>query len=1377
MADFTRVPERFFFTGISCFPADALPAGKYPYVKNVRVYADGEMRPRDGLNIRQTVAGDVHTLARLNDPTTFNGGVPTARIVGADDRLYRGIISNAGPPQIDSGYSGDPLTTLSAQPPQSPRPWEYIADSDRYRKFTTDGAVYEVGIAQPSAPMTEPGVAIQPLRKSSNDIQTSTAWVPAGTAASGTSLGDRVNTTISQILYDVGVTGYCSIVPANPINITVGTLLTVGNPAGSFDNEIVTEITIPIANTTVAAIIYDVGNTGLCTIEPAGSLGVGQLDAPSIDAYRRRAFKQQGIAYAVPRGQGGYLPVLESDQPTKRIRQVDFPVNCLIQLGAELVRILSVAVGPDGKQSFRCRTATTIVATDTIVGLPAFRMFLPSTRVAGEGILRTFVANTLTYSAPVVAGTTAQMTAGIQSVYAINLSQFSNGEAVLPDDELHLAVNISRLAEIKTIRVYIDVDAVTNDFLQNYYFHEWRESDISASVQAINAQNVAPLSDSRKTVVTNQQLDQIEQRAQANALIFGEPIEEARRRARASIIGDISGAGRTRRQPVATSAVSTQMALGNNQWIDLRVKIGQLQHVGTDPTRTLANAKAFEILLSCEAPQPDTTPSPIDVQYSDLQIYGGGGPDVGEVGDPYVYTYRYRSSQTGAVSNPAPQSRGGVIPRRQNVELTPTASTDPQVDKIDWFRLGGALPVYTYVGTGPNTAAVFTDDRMDSAIDGGEGLSYDNFQPWPLQDLPRTGTCNVAGTAIEWVSGDTFDTRWAAGSVILVNGRATTLYASPSSTTILHVVDSVGSGAAVEFTLPGPTIMSQPLRSVWGMYQGLYFACGDQINPGTLYYSNGNNIEAATDSNSVIATTPSEPLMAGGVYNTFPFVASSDDLYGILVNFNDAITPVRAIRTPCGRGFWTPWAWTIAPEGIYFLAADGIALTLGGSPADLITSPDLRNIFPKDGLPGTTTNGIPAPDMTDRTHLRLSYIAGWLYFDYVDANGDGWTLIYDTQGKRFFLDSSDYADLRVRLEEPGAGVYNQIIGAANGEVLQYDENAQDDVNVGIPYAIFTRWTDGGDPRVIKQFGDIGLNANPGGSLAGITVQPIVQDGTLLPPPTVIGAGAIARQNFIIGLPGGQQLANNLGIQITGTLTGADPARPQFFWWEPTYVPKAEEIATRATDADDLGYQGAKFIQGILIRANTYGVNKPVEVQRATVSGWQTMLTLTINHNGESTIAYPLAAAGWDPFIGELVRLRPTGNAPWQYLGARWIWEPAPETATQWETQFTSAEWPGYGTVRDMVFAYEATQPFILLFTYDDKTQTYIIPASNGQYRRYYFPFCPNKAKAVKFQWKTSEPGRIYKRDCSVRTQGWGNPSGYAVQGLFGGPSRESGAQI
>jgi hypothetical protein len=67
------------------------------------------------------------------------------------------------------------------------------------------------------------------------------------------------------------------------------------------------------------------------------------------------------------------------------------------------------------------------------------------------------------------------------------------------------------------------------------------------------------------------------------------------------------------------------------------------------------------------------------------------------------YRYTYRSSATGATSNPSPESPENALSALAN-NMTAIPSLDPQVDKIDWWRLDIGLENFTYVGTSPNGA-------------------------------------------------------------------------------------------------------------------------------------------------------------------------------------------------------------------------------------------------------------------------------------------------------------------------------------------------------------------------------------------------------------------------------------------------------------------------------------------------------------------------------------------------------------------------------------------------------------------------------------------------------------------------------------------------
>lgn len=821
----------------------------------------------------------------------------------------------------------------------------------------------------------------------------------------------------------------------------------------------------------------------------------------------------------------------------------------------------------------------------------------------------------------------------------------------------------------------------------------------------------------------------------------------------------------------ALLATSRQLAIGNDQWIDLRCKVSDLIRVGTDPTRTLAHVNAVEILITLEG-----TTDPVTVSYGAAWLAGGRGPDVGDTGLPYVYCYRYRSSTTGAVSNPSSASRGGVVPRRQRVTLTGVQSTDPQVDLVDWFGFGGALTAWTYLGTSPNDPTPSFDvDVADTNVEGGERLRFDRFQPWPTSDLPRQGQCRVAGTAVQWISGDAFNPAWAPGTSITVNGVTTEIYAIASAT-LLHVVANCGAADHAAFSIPEPTLLGQPLPALWGgMIANIVylFACGDPTDPGAVHWTHANDPDTTSDANWLAVTSASEPLQHGCVYNGQSFVGSTADLY-LLVPTPGQPSPFRAQRTPCGRGFWSRWALCVGPAGIYFLSDDGIYLTNGGAPAVSITDPDLRELFPHDGIAGRTVNGIVPPDLSATTRLRLSYVDHFVYFDYAATDGASRTLVYDTLGQRWFYD--EYASgVWARLEEVGAGVHQHLIGALNGHAYRVETTAITDDGTPIAWDVWTPWPDGDRPRLVKEIGDLMIDVDPAASAQGITVTPVIDDATQILPAQTVGAGDSGRQQFALDLDNGEGVdARNVGLRIASSLGHGDTARPRLYLWQASWTPKAEDIARRPTPWDDLGYAGAKFVQGIVIRANTYGAAKQVIVD---ADGAQ-QLTLTITHDGDREIAYPREAAGWTPFVAHLVRLRGGDDVTWQVQGARWVFEPAPELATEWHTQATTHDCAGFFTVRDLTIAYEATAAVALEVTYTDgPTHTYTLAATARAYARVYVPARAGKGTAVRYRWTSDEPFRLFQRDCTVRVQAWGAPDGYRVAQPFGGPSRVTGAAI
>src|SRR4030095_14642640 len=272
----------------------------------------------------------------------------------------------------------------------------------------------------------------------------------------------------------------------------------------------------------------------------------------------------------------------------------------------------------------------------------------------------------------------------------------------LPDDEFHISLSVDKLFAVKELRIYFDVDAEVNDYTRNVYYFAFSENDLNAAVQQFNATDTSTLIETTSNTAV--------------------PRTQVRRRV-----------------PYPPG----QLTLGNAQWMELRWRAKDMIHVGTDPTRTLAHVKGMEIVLQVlthdegvpEELRLTHAIGPITVTYDSFWLSGSFGPDVGRIGDPYVYGYRYRSAVTGARTRLGPPTRAGVTPRRQQVRLQATPSPHPEVDKIDWYRRGGTLgPEWAYVGSAANATTLFLDDYPDNGLVN-EPPAEDDFQPWPTQDL------------------------------------------------------------------------------------------------------------------------------------------------------------------------------------------------------------------------------------------------------------------------------------------------------------------------------------------------------------------------------------------------------------------------------------------------------------------------------------------------------------------------------------------------------------------------------------------------------------------------------------------------------------------
>jgi hypothetical protein len=782
------------------------------------------------------------------------------------------------------------------------------------------------------------------------------------------------------ILYDSGTTGWAVVQPAAfSSGISPRGLVIVNSGGGTAETVEIIEVNPAVTSTTIGSISYDSGLTGACVIQMAAP-------ASSITGLVR---------------------------------------NGLIKLGAggtlEFVRVISVTSGPGNTLSFRCSTVNNHVAGDALTGVASFRAFFANNHLSGE-----------TLAINVVQSTVAAGLGTIDKTIAIDLSTIGT-QPSNNDDLLHISISLDVPANLVEGRVYLDMDSATNDFTRNADYVAFRQSDLQAAVS-----NTITTITSLQQAIQNQQIDK---GASQPPFSPGVPLPFPRRPFSGPSFGaPFSYLSPNLGLPVTKPALgspSTQTATGGSQWSELLIPLGQLQRIGTDSSRTLANVAKVRV-------QINVTASTV-VQFGAILIRGGFGPDVGQVGSPIFYRHRGRSSVTGSKSNPSPASRYGLAPRRDQITVTMAQHPDTQYDKLDVFRFGGALTAqlssgvtfWAYVGTTANSASpTFADTFLDSDIADAPALDFDNFQPFPDIDITRSGTCNVTGTTVTWVSGDSFNLNWAQGSEIIIKNQLYHLYAQPTSTTRLEIAESGGTQAAVSFFLPQPTLLNQKLPVMWGPWNGMFFACGSPNQPGYLFGTKRNNPDSAPDKYQWEVSSPSEPCVGGFMWGPLAFVSTSERTFQILPSA-DPNRVVELQEVPGAGGLWSRWG--VAPGLVpYKIERDGIYAMPGGSHQS-ITAPHLNLLFPHDGQPGqTVTLGsitFSPPDFTNTANLRLSYENSHLIFNYIDTTGTRRKMIYSEIFGVWTIDTLPFAGVYDYVEE-GLALNSVLIGGADGNLYQ-----------------------------------------------------------------------------------------------------------------------------------------------------------------------------------------------------------------------------------------------------------------------------------------------------------------------------------------------------
>ena len=414
------------------------------------------------------------------------------------------------------------------------------------------------------------------------------------------------------------------------------------------------------------------------------------------------------------------------------------------------------------------------------------------------------------------------------------------------------------------------------------------------------------------------------------------------------------------------------------------------------------------------------------------------------------YAGKYRSSLTGAQSNPSPVTTPITTPVLASTVSLPY-STDPQVDKCDYYRQDSGLPQYTYIGTGPNTnpPTPITDSLTDLEAANNQQMTYTDYEPVPSLDLPHSGTCNVSGGVITAITG-TLNTRWLPGTVILI-GYPTqlpyTFISRPTSNTQVEI-PGVPDGTNLVWNIAQPVLANQPLPYMAGPTDNInyIFAVGDPLRPGTLYWCSGSNLDAWPDTNQFDITDPSEALvniaMSGGRAVLFSIKRG----WVLEANFFNALATVTgtsgstftAQDASITRGLYIPRCLIVQGGGkIFFRVDDGIHYSPKGIGSVSITDDDLYPLFVHEGstpLP-VVRNGITIypPDDTQPERQTFSQQGPYLYWDYLGTDGNPHTLVYDTEHMGWIYDTYS-PKATIHASDQGESQQGNLVGCQDGSI-------------------------------------------------------------------------------------------------------------------------------------------------------------------------------------------------------------------------------------------------------------------------------------------------------------------------------------------------------
>jgi hypothetical protein len=1147
-----------------------------PFSQNIRSLGDSAIFTRSGQSARFSTAAQAITDLRAYSRLSTDD-LPRILARNAADQIY--LDNGALVGTLAGGGSSPGATLIPFRPNASPSPYMYIANGSDYRKFSAPTAGNAVtsakaGIAEPQSPPDSCPDAFYSLREDA----VAAVYTAAGTAGAVTDVSRSTEVLGAAPVVFVDPASHPTTIngntPTSRVSIRVGgtqqyqigQFVGVGTDAGIIQDVIPN---FPGSNITVRSVVYVTGASGRCSI--ALSISAGAELLPDVSG-------------------GNITTGLQTTQTILAAFRRGALVN-ITGAVAEVVMVLSATRGPDESVSIEVSTVNNQTTATGLSFLPTIVLDC-SAGHGGDTVSSTSISSVIAVGTGTLTNATLSLlTSNLQFIDTGGLARSSNS-LIRPDDYFHISINISDITQLSTtapaIRIMFDVNNGAANFTDNFYYFDVQPSDLASA--AANTQT---------------QLGATSVSAQRQALRGGLGVVGqigVRSGSRSPIRLDTNPVDIT---PVEFGSGGDQTSTGVSQWTEISFPLTSLTRVGNDETRTMVNFQSFRVQVIALGN--------VTIKLSSLWFGGGSAPDVGQIGAPYLYRVRPRSSVTGTVGNPSSSTRYGVSPHRQQVVVSlPSAAYDPQIDTWDVFRYGGTVTSWRYVGSAASSAAVFVDNFFDDAVRAGDLLDFDNFEPWPSIDSPFTGTAStVAGTlAIVTIPAPTNALCWLPGTQVILGGsQAFTLFARPTfisgTSYLIQFVENAGSGSNLAVQIPEPVLGNDQLPYMFGPdASGRMLACGDPLRPGTFSYSKSNNPDSCPDSYNRELVAPSEPLLGGEIIDGLAFIATPERWWALYPQqTTDPTQFYNPVQIPVSRGLTAPWGHCNNGAEFFWWAKDGIYGSQHGS----LTDADLFNLFPHDGVPGVvvTYGGftIQPPDYARTGTMRLEHSAGYLYATYQDSGGIYRALTLDIHRMAWVPDVYSPAVSVAYHPEQQAGTvltstarYDELLfGTVDGRVCA-QAPLSNDLGGGISCACATFEYDGEDLRAPAQWGDFFVDLVPA-AFAGVVVRGMSL-GAAVTPLTTVPSGAV-RTRTPVGV-GGVVVSDFMGMLATWTDDYSRQAvATSLVLWEPSYDLQPPAAISWKSFGSALGSPGFKHMPWI---APAWVSTAPVTITFSVVDG-------------------------------------------------------------------------------------------------------------------------------------------------------------------------------